>query len=64
MRLSWRSGPLIKPHREPIRRSIADLLSTDIQNVSVKATTNERLGAIGRSEGIVAMATVLLEVGE
>lgn len=55
-------APKIGPHREAMRKQIAGLLGVDIVQVSVKATTTERLGFTGRSEGIAAqaIATVLL----
>lgn len=53
--------PRIAPRRLEMRESLAALLSTPLDRVSVKATTNERLGALGRGEGIAAFATVLLE---
>ena len=54
--------PRIAPYSEAIRRSIADLLGTDLTRVSVKAKTSERLGFIGRGEAIAASAVVLLFV--
>jgi len=45
-----------------MQKVIADALSTSDSNISVKATTNERLGAIGRGEGIAAMAVATVEV--
>ena len=55
--------PKFSPHIDAMRKKIADALGTLDSNVSVKATTNETLGAIGRAEGIAAMAiaTVVLE---
>ncbi len=55
-------APRIGPHREAMRRRIADLLRLPMPSVSVKATTTERLGFTGRGEGIAAqaVATVLL----
>ena len=50
--------PKIGPHRDAIRVSIAEILGLAIGRVSVKATTTERLGFLGRGEGIAAMATV------
>ncbi|WP_193178200.1 bifunctional 2-C-methyl-D-erythritol 4-phosphate cytidylyltransferase/2-C-methyl-D-erythritol 2,4-cyclodiphosphate synthase [Oricola nitratireducens] len=50
-------APKIGPHREAMRASIAKVVGIDIERVSVKATTNERIGFIGRQEGIVALAT-------
>lgn len=49
--------PKIGPHRDAMRGSIADILGLGMTQVSVKATTNEQLGFIGREEGIAAMAT-------
>ena len=53
-------APKVGPHREEIRRQIADLLEVSTDYVNVKATTTERLGFLGRSEGIAAQAIVLL----
>jgi 2-C-methyl-D-erythritol 4-phosphate cytidylyltransferase/2-C-methyl-D-erythritol 2,4-cyclodiphosphate synthase len=49
-------APRIGPHRDAMRQRIADLLAVDVAAVSVKATTTERLGFTGRSEGIAAQA--------
>lgn len=56
-------APKIKPHRETIRRNIADILSIDVDRISIKATTTEGLGFAGRQEGIAAqaIATISLE---
>lgn len=48
--------PKIGPHREEMTRIMADTLQISPSRVSVKATTNERIGAIGRKEGICALA--------
>jgi 2-C-methyl-D-erythritol 2,4-cyclodiphosphate synthase len=53
--------PRLAPHVDAMRRNIADDLRCDIDRVSVKATTTERLGFTGREEGIGALATVLVE---
>ncbi len=50
--------PKIAPYALEMRRLIADALEIDVNNVSIKATTSERLGALGRREGIAAMAVV------
>ncbi|MXO95702.1 bifunctional 2-C-methyl-D-erythritol 4-phosphate cytidylyltransferase/2-C-methyl-D-erythritol 2,4-cyclodiphosphate synthase [Erythrobacter aquimaris] len=49
-------APKIGPHREAMRARIADLAGVDIDSISVKATTTERLGFTGRGEGIAAQA--------
>jgi len=54
--------PQLTPHVAAMRKTIADAISTSDSNVSVKATTNERLGAIGRGEGIAAIAIASVEV--
>ena len=54
--------PQLAPHVAAMRKTIADAISTSDWNVSVKATTNERLGAIGRGEGIAAIAIASVEV--
>lgn len=49
--------PKIKPHRDAMRARIAELCSLPLTRVSVKATTTEKLGFTGRSEGLAAQAT-------
>lgn len=53
-------APMMAPHVESMRLHISKLLETEIDNVSVKATRGEKLGFIGREEGIMAFATVLM----
>ncbi len=53
-------SPRLGPHREAIQRRIADLLGVEPGRVGVKAKSNERMGFVGRGEGIAAMAAVLL----
>jgi len=53
-------APRIGPHREAMRARLAQLLGTGVNAVSVKATTTERLGFAGRSEGIAAQAAATL----
>ena len=50
-------APKIGPHRPAMVAAIAGMLAIDPGRVSVKATTNERLGFVGREEGIAAIAT-------
>ncbi len=52
--------PKLAPHNQAMRANIASDLQTDISNVSIKATTTEKLGFAGRQEGIMASAVVLL----
>lgn len=54
-------APKLSAHRDAMRRQIADLLGVELDQVGIKAKTNEKMGFVGRGEGIVAMATVLLE---
>jgi 2-C-methyl-D-erythritol 2,4-cyclodiphosphate synthase len=53
--------PKIMPHALHMRSNIAAMAGIGIDDVSVKATTNEKMGFIGREEGIVAYAVVLLD---
>lgn len=53
--------PKIKPRAYEVRKSIADILGIDVDNISVKATTFEHLGPIGEEKAIAAEAVVLLE---
>lgn len=53
--------PRLAPHRTSIRERIASILGIPPERVGLKATTNEGLGALGRSEGVAALAVVLLE---
>jgi 2-C-methyl-D-erythritol 4-phosphate cytidylyltransferase/2-C-methyl-D-erythritol 2,4-cyclodiphosphate synthase len=52
--------PKIGPHAAAMRAALAGLLRIEVDRVSVKATTTERLGFTGREEGIAALATVTL----
>lgn len=54
-------APKMAPHIEKMRENFARVLETDIQNVSVKATTEEKLGFTGEGLGISAHAVCLLE---
>jgi 2-C-methyl-D-erythritol 4-phosphate cytidylyltransferase/2-C-methyl-D-erythritol 2,4-cyclodiphosphate synthase len=55
-------APKVNPHRDAMRARIAEIAGISMDRVGVKATTNEKLGALGRSEGIAAMATATVRL--
>jgi len=55
-------APKISPHLTAMQEKIADALGVKANAISIKATTNEGLGAIGRSEGMAAIAVASVEV--
>ena len=52
--------PQLKPYLQAMRARLASTLQLELDTVSIKATTNEKLGSIGREEGIGVHAVVLL----
>ena len=54
-------APKITPHIAEMRKKIGKALNVSDSHISIKATTNERLGPIGRGEGIAAMAIATIE---
>ena len=54
-------APKLSPHRAQMRANLASALGVDVEQVGVKATTTERLGFVGREEGIAAWAVALLK---
>lgn len=52
--------PKLQPYIDAMRNNIADALSCDITRVSVKATTNEKLGALGEERGIAVHSVALI----
>ncbi|MBC7850216.1 MAG: 2-C-methyl-D-erythritol 2,4-cyclodiphosphate synthase [Chitinophagaceae bacterium] len=54
-------APKIMKHAPAMRASIAQILHVSVEDISIKATTAERMGFIGREEGLVAYASVLLQ---
>lgn len=56
--------PKIKPHASKMQRVIAEILDISENAVSIKATTSEKMGFVGREEGIAAYATILLTMIE
>ena len=55
-------SPRVGPYRDLMRARIAEMLDLDLAQVSIKATTNEGLGSIGRGEGIAAFATATVSL--
>ena len=53
--------PKLNPHIPEMKRVMADVLQVDVEDISIKATTTEKLGFTGRQEGIAACATVLIQ---
>jgi 2-C-methyl-D-erythritol 2,4-cyclodiphosphate synthase len=53
--------PRLSPHQEKMRARLVELLGSDAARVNLKITSTDRLGAIGRGEGIASLAVVLLE---
>ena len=54
-------APKINPHIPVMKANIAKAAGIDEDDISIKATTNEQLGFIGRQEGVVAYAVCLIE---
>jgi len=52
--------PKIGPHIDAMKMAIAPILGIELDAVSIKATTNEKLGYVGREEGVNAMAVALI----
>lgn len=53
--------PKIKPHIPAMQETIASILGIGLRDISIKATTNEKMGFVGREEGLVAHAVCLLQ---
>jgi len=53
-------SPKMAPHIENMRKNIAKALNTDLENINVKATTEENLGFTGKKEGIASQSIALL----
>lgn len=54
-------APKISPYVDEMRKNIAEAMGCDEEDISIKATTNETMGFIGREEGVVAYAVCLIE---
>ena len=57
-------APQLAPYRQAMRERLAGVLEVSVQDVSIKATTLEGMGALGRREGIATMAVATVEVGD
>lgn len=55
-------APKVGPHREAMRAAIAAACGLPVDRVGVKATTNEKIGAVGRREGLAAIATATIRL--
>ena len=53
-------SPKLNPYFPMMQKTLSEVMQVDVEEVSIKATTNEKKGFIGRKEGIAAFATVLL----
>lgn len=54
--------PKITPHKKAMREKLAAILQLDINRINIKATTTEKLGFLGRSEGVAAQAIVSVKI--
>ena len=54
-------APKLNPHIEKMRQCLAECMNVDIKDISIKATTTEKLGFTGRREGISAYAVALIQ---
>lgn len=54
-------APKIKPYIPQMKEKLAEATGLDVEDISIKATTNETMGFIGRQEGVVAYAVCLLQ---
>ncbi|MBS1578862.1 MAG: 2-C-methyl-D-erythritol 2,4-cyclodiphosphate synthase [Bacteroidetes bacterium] len=54
-------APKIKPYIEQMQQTIAAICAIEVNDVSIKATTTEKMGFVGREEGLIAYSTVLIE---
>ncbi len=52
--------PKVNPHIEAMQAVLAELMQVSTEEVSIKATTSEKMGFVGRKEGVMAMAVALI----
>ncbi|WP_455640797.1 2-C-methyl-D-erythritol 2,4-cyclodiphosphate synthase [Parabacteroides sp.] len=53
--------PKLNPHIPAMKQTLAEVMQVDVEDISIKATTTEKLGFTGRQEGMAAYATVLIQ---
>ena len=56
--------PKLNPYKKEMRDNISNAMNCDLNSISIKATTNEKLGTIGRGEGIAVFSVALLKKAE
>jgi 2-C-methyl-D-erythritol 2,4-cyclodiphosphate synthase len=54
-------APKISPHIEEMRKTLAEVMQIPVDDISIKATTNEKMGFVGREEGVTCYAVALIE---
>ena len=53
--------PKINPHIDEMKKTLASILNVEVNDIGIKATTNEKMGYVGREEGVCAYAVVLIQ---
>jgi 2-C-methyl-D-erythritol 2,4-cyclodiphosphate synthase len=53
--------PKINPHIDEMKKTLASIVNIEITDISIKATTNEKMGYVGREEGVCAYAVALIQ---
>ena len=53
--------PKLNPYIPAMQKTLAEVMQVNVDDISIKATTNEKMGFVGRQEGMAAYATVLLQ---
>lgn len=53
--------PKINPHIDEMKKTLSSVLQIDMDDIAIKATTNEKLGYVGREEGVCAYAVALIQ---
>ena len=54
-------NPKINPHIDTMKKTLSELMNIEISDIGIKATTNEKMGYVGREEGVCAYAVVLIQ---